>query len=187
MNDFALHTDEELFELVKSNNESAFRALYQRYNKRIYGYCYRVVGVRNIADDVYQSVFTSVYEKRNSFTGGNFASWIFTIARNYSLKATQRQKLHQRNLIPIEDYSDYLADENDKTGDDIYIKDALRAAIAALNDDFREVIELRYFDGLSYDEIAETLGIGISLAKIRIFRAKQQLQKSLTPYIHEQQ
>jgi RNA polymerase sigma factor (sigma-70 family) len=183
--DYALHSDEELFELVKSNDERAFRALYQRYSRRVYAYCLRVVGIRTAADDVFQSVFTAVYEKRDSFTGGNFASWIFTIARNFSIKASKRQKRALITNAPIDDYTDYLPDEHDRTGDDVIIKQALRAAIAQLGDDFREALELRYYEGLAYEEIAETLGIGLSLAKVRVFRAKQQLQKIMAPYIRE--
>lgn len=187
MNEYALQTDEQLFELVKENDERAFRALYQRYSKRIYAYCLRVIGTRTAADDVFQSVFTAVYEKRSSFIGGNFASWIFTIARNFSIKASKRQKLALTTTSSIDDYTDYLPDEDDRTGDDIIIKQALRKAIAELTDDFREALELRYYEGLSYEEISETLNIGLSLAKVRVFRAKQQLQKIMAPYIHENQ
>lgn len=187
MNEYALQTDEQLFELVKENDEHAFRALYQRYSKRIYAYCLRVIGTRTAADDVFQSVFTAVYEKRSSFIGGNFASWIFTIARNFSIKASKRQKLALTTTASIDDYTDYLPDEDDRTGDDIIVKQALKKAIAELSDDFREALELRYYEGLSYEEISETLNIGLSLAKVRVFRAKQQLQKIMAPYIHENQ
>ncbi|GAB1429950.1 sigma-70 family RNA polymerase sigma factor [Ignavibacteria bacterium] len=185
MSDYALNSDEELFNLVKKNDERAFRALYQRYSKRIYAYCLRIVGVRTAADDVFQTVFTAVYEKRETFTGGSFSAWIFTIARNFSLKARNQQKVVLSKIEALDNYTDYLPDESDHTGDDIYIRDALRAAIASLSEEFRETIELRYFEELSYEEIAEVLGIGIPLAKIRVFRAKQQLQKILTPYIRE--
>ncbi len=187
MNDYALHTDEELFELVKENDERSFSTLYKRYSKRVYAYCLRVIGTRTAADDVFQSVFTAVYEKRSSFVGGNFASWIFTIARNFSIKASKKQKAALVNYSSIDDYTDYLPDESDRTGDDIIVKQALRKAIAELGEDFREALELRYYEGLSYEEIAVTLNIGLSLAKVRVFRAKQQLQKIMAPYIHENQ
>lgn len=185
MSDYALNSDEELFNLVKKNDERAFRTLYQRYGKKIYAYCLRIVGARTTADDVFQTVFTAVYEKRETFIDGSFSAWIFTIARNFSLKARKQQKYALSKSEDLDEYSDYLPDESDRTGDDVFVRDALRAAIASLSEEFRETIELRYFEGLSYDEIAEVLGIGISLAKIRVFRAKQQLQKILTPYITE--
>jgi RNA polymerase sigma-70 factor (ECF subfamily) len=174
-------TDEELFALVRHNNEPAFRVLYRRYDKRLFAYCFRALGDKKAAEDVFQTIATTVYEKREHFTGGNFAGWLFTIARNYCLKFKQRQRYNDS----IDDVAFGISDESDRTGEDILLKEALRKAIAVLADDFREALEMRYFDGLSYDEIAHALNISVALAKVRVFRAKKMLQAQLLPYIKE--
>lgn len=179
--ELSTRTDEELFAFVRHNDEQAFRVLYRRYDKRLFAYCLRALGDREAAEDVFQTIATTVFEKREHFTGGNFAGWLFTIARNYCLKHRQRQR-HTEN---IDDVAYTMADEADRTGDDILLKQALKDAITALQDDFRDALEMRYFDGLSYDEIAQALDISVALAKVRVFRAKKMLQNHLLPYIKE--
>ena len=70
----------------------------------------------------------------------------------------------------------------DTVFDDFRFKEIINEALLQLPDEFREVIELRYFDELSYDEIADLLKISLSLVKVRIFRAKTILEKSLENY-----
>ncbi len=179
--DLSKKTDEELFAFIRRNDEQAFRTLYRRYDKRLFAYCLRALGDRKAAEDVFQTIAATVYEKREHFTGGNFAGWLFTIARNYCLKYKQRQ----RHTEQIDDVAYSLSDESDRTGEDVLLHEALRDAIATLAVDFRDALEMRYFDGLSYDEIARALDISVALAKVRVFRAKKMLQSHLLPYIKE--
>ncbi len=175
-------TDEELFTLVREHNDDkAFRELYRRYDRRLFAYCLRVMKVQEAAEDAFQTVMTSVFEKRASFLGGNFAAWLFTIARNQCLNIKQKYK----PTTDIDDISYSLQDKNDTTGDDILLNDALKQAIAALPEEFREPLELKHFDGFPYEEIATMLKISVSLAKVRVFRAKKMLQQTLAPYLRE--
>lgn len=175
-------TDEELFALVRENNDDkAFRALYRRYDKRLFAYCLRAMQTRHAAEDVFQSVMTLVFEKRASFTGGSFAAWLFTIARNQTLNHKQKQRI----TTDIDDLAYSLGDEDDKTGEDMLLSEALKKAVAALPDDYRDALELKHFDGLQYEEIAQALNISLSLAKVRVFRAKKMLHRALSPYLRE--
>jgi RNA polymerase sigma factor (sigma-70 family) len=175
-------TDEELFALVREQtNELAFRTLYRRYDKRLFAYCFRAMKTREAAEDVFQSVMTLVFEKRASFTGGSFPAWLFTIARNQTLNHKQKQRI----TTDIDDVEYTMSDESDRTGEDVLLADALKNAIASLPTEFREALELKHFDGFQYEEIATLLGISLSLAKIRVFRAKKLLHEKLTPYLHE--
>jgi RNA polymerase sigma-70 factor (ECF subfamily) len=181
---YTLQTDEELFALVRDNNdEHAFRALFRRYDKRLYAYCLRALGSTDDAKDAFQTIALTVFEKRAAFSGGSFAAWVFTIARNLCLKAI-RQRKHN-----VEITEDVLSSQENELqhSDDFLLRDALRESISKLSEEFREVLALRYFDELSYDQIATILGIGESLAKIRVFRAKKQLQTMLSPLLSELQ
>ncbi len=175
-------TDEELFALVRENaSEQAFRTLYRRYDKRLFAYCLRAMQTREAAEDVFQSVMALVFEKRQSFSGGSFAAWLFTIARNQTLNHKQKQRI----TTDIDDIAYSMSDESDRTGEDVLLSDALKQAISTLPEDYREALELKHFDGFAYEEIAHMLNISLSLAKVRVFRAKKMLQESLAPYLRE--
>jgi RNA polymerase sigma-70 factor (ECF subfamily) len=176
-----LLTDEELFRLVRENNdEQAFRTLFRRYDKRIYAYCLRALGNHEEAEDMFQTISMTVYDKRSSFSDGSFAAWLFTIARNYCLKALRGRKHH------AELNEEMMVEEVDSSyKQDFLLRAALEKAIAQLPEEFREALELKYFDDLAYEDIAKALNIGVSLAKVRVFRAKKLLQQSLSPILNE--
>ena len=95
--------------------------------------------------------------------------------------ATIRNRKNQTEFI-----EESFPFENAEThGQDFLLTEALRKAISKLSDEFRDALELRYYDDLSYEEIAETLGITVALAKVRVFRAKKQLTKTLSPILGE--
>jgi RNA polymerase sigma-70 factor (ECF subfamily) len=175
-------TDEDLFALVREKaDEQAFRTLYRRYDKRLFAYCLRAMKTRESAEDVFQSVMTLVFEKRASFSGGSFAAWLFTIARNQTLNHKQKQRI----TTDIDDIAYSISDESDRTGEDVLLSDALKKAISSLPEEFREPLELKHFDGFQYEEIADMLKISLSLAKVRVFRAKKMLHEALKPYLRE--
>ena len=178
---FELLSDEEIFAAVREkNDEHAFKTLYRRYDKRIYSYCLRALGNQDDAQDVFQTVAMTIYDKRHSFVEGSFAAWLFTITRNYCLKAIRNRKTSTELNEEI-----HTPDLIDSHSADFLLKDALQTAINTLPEDFREALELRYFDDLSYEDIALTLNITVSLAKVRVFRAKKLLTTHLSPILDE--
>jgi RNA polymerase sigma-70 factor (ECF subfamily) len=184
-------TDEELFTEVRENNsEAAFNVLYKRYDKRLFAYCLRATASQDAAKDAFQAVISTVFEKREQFTGGSYAAWLFTIARHHVMKVSKRQ---QRDLVQnkeIDDEFDALTPSDDGENSherDFLLQASLERAINQLPDDLREAFELKFYDGLQHEEIADTLKISLSLAKVRVFRAKQQLRELLTPIFKELQ
>lgn len=178
---FELLSDEEVFTAIREkSDEQAFKTLYRRYDKRIYAYCLRALGNQDDAQDVFQTVAMTIFDKRHSFVEGSFAAWLFTITRNYCLKAIRNRK--DVAELNEEIHSPEVVDSHST---DFLLKDALQTAINTLPEEFREALELRYFDDLSYEDIAQTLGITVSLAKVRVFRAKKQLTTQLSPILDE--
>lgn len=173
---YTTQSNEELFALFKEKkDERAFDTLYDRYNKRLYAYCFTIVRDREAAEDIFQTVMANVFQKRESFTGGNFEAWLFTIARNLCLKANRSKK----TVVPVEDIDNVLVDTSDAPDKDVFLSEALTAAIDSLPEEFSQPIMLRYFGDFSYDEIADTIGISLSLVKVRLFRAKKLLASKL--------
>lgn len=181
--DYIRSTDDELFVLLRQGDEQAFRTLYRRYDKRLFAYCLRVLGNRQGAEDAFQTIIMVMYEKRESFTGGNFAAWLFTIARTTSIKAVQRQSAASKSTAPIDNALESL--QSLRTDDDVFLREAVQAAVTQLQEEYREPLQLRYFDGFSYEQIATIVGISVAAAKVRVFRAKKMLQPVLAAYMQE--
>lgn len=180
-------TDEELFAAVRDNNDQkAFSEIYRRYSRRIFAYCLQIVKNYELAQDVFQTTMGSVYEKRRYFVGGNFSSWIFTIAKNNCISAWKKQD-ELSSLIALDDVEAVISDGSDPLARDVMLNDALMKAIASLGADYRDAIELRYIQDLKFEQIARLRNISLPLAKIRVARAKQKLQEILSPYFKEWQ
>ncbi len=172
-------SDEELFELVQQDNErQAFQELYQRYSRRVFSYCLRAMDTREDAEDVFQTVVMNIYAKRDSFKGGSFVAWLMTITRNQCLMG----KRNKRITRDIDEMVDVLESSNNEAKQDFALNEAVRESIAALPEEFREAVEMKYFDDFSYEQIAKATGASLSLVKVRLFRAKKMLLKMMTPY-----
>ena len=180
---YELLSDEDVFALVRDqNDEQAYRALYRRYDKRIYAYCLRALGNPEDARDVFQTIYMTIYDKRESFSYWSFAAWLFTITRNMCLKTLRNRKQTTEFIEEMHE-----PEERESHSQDFLLREQLQKAINQLPTEFKEALELRYFDDLSYEEIAETLEISVSLAKVRVFRAKKQITKILSPILDELQ
>lgn len=167
-------TDEDLFLLLQNdNNMSAFNILYTRYSKKVFSYCLAVFRDEDKAKDIFQIVMSSIFEKKHLFKGGSFIAWLMIITRNQCLM----EKRNTKNNVEIEKFENYLVYETNEQ--DIFLKEKIKEIIDTLGSDYKDVIELKYYSDLTYEEIAETLNISESLVKVRLFRAKNLLIKKM--------
>ncbi len=180
---YQCQTDEALLTLIQQRDEAAFDELYRRYDRRLYAYCLAATKNRQVAEDIYQSTLMTVFQKAEQFKGGNFAGWMFTIARNNCLLSVR----NQLQTTDIDDAGYALAAPERGPDKDIFFAEALNKAIAALPEEFRAAFELKYRDGFAYHEIAQRLDISMALVKVRIHRAKKMLRTSLQPYLSDEE
>lgn len=176
--------DEELFsklsEKDKSESEKAFLELYNRYASRVYSYCNRILDNKEDAQDVFQETFIRFYESAKvERIMTNVPGFLLRIARNlcFNFKRVRRQN------VTIEDYMHF--EEYSKSHERDELLELIKLALTGLSDDLREAFVLREYEGMSYVEISDFLGISIALVKVRIFRAKQKIREFLAPYIAE--
>ena len=168
-------TDEEIAVLAKrfrENNAEAFRALYRHFNQLVYRFCYRMLQSEQQAKDAFQETFIKVYEHREDFRGGNFPAWLFSIARRSCLNAIRARK---EVLEFNEDYHVSIFERSS----DFELKNQIEKALSSLPEALREAFILREYEEQSYQEIAELTKIDVSLAKVRVFRARTLLRKLL--------
>lgn len=176
----AEQTDEDLMGRFQEGNENAFVELYDRYNRRLYGYCVKMLQDKVLAEDLFQEIFIRVSRKRHHFRGGNFSGWLFAIARNQCLNALRDTVNH----TSLEDVSGGLMAPDKELYDET--SEILRDAIEALPEEMREALVLRVYSGFSYQEISEITGAKLATVKVRIHRAKLKLHDMLKSYFSDQ-
>jgi RNA polymerase sigma-70 factor (ECF subfamily) len=163
---------------LRKGSAEAFRILYDKYNKKVYRFCLRMLGDVELAEDAFQETFIKVYENRQDFRGKNFAAWLFTIARHTSLNMIRARKTH-------ESFDETFHAKKPARVSDVGAKDFIQRAMSMLPVALREALILREYEECSYKEIAVILDIDLSLAKVRVHRARLQLRKLLKPLVKE--
>lgn len=163
-------SDSELIARTRDGDADAFGEIVRRYQGFVYRQAWGYLRDDEAAKDAAQEVFVTAYEGiRYLREESALRQWLYRICRNRCLNVARRQKL-ERKLRP---------EPPDKVDSDVTLQVTLREMIACLDDPYREVVILRYYNDLTYDEIAEVLNISISNVKIRLFRAKKTLKTML--------
>ena len=178
-------TDEELVAAFQDGDASAFDQLVRRWDRRIHGAIYRVVGADDDARDLCQEAFLKAYRGLSTFKReARFSSWLYQIALNVCRDRLRRRRGRIAvSLDEIDEGSDArLRASTPSPLDLVEARDLSRmveAAMATLSADEREVIVLKEYQGLTFPEIAETLEVPLSTVKTRLYRGLAQLRHRL--------
>ncbi|MCX6155136.1 MAG: RNA polymerase sigma factor [Candidatus Kapabacteria bacterium] len=179
---FSKYSDLELILALKSGKkdaELAFAEIYSRYSQRIYAYCLRVTGSHEEAKDIFQECFLKFYNSVNGIEKmDNLPAYLIKISRNIALNLQRDQQVN----IRIEDYN---VSVNDSGYEQREMMDLIAKALDLLNFDFREAFVMRMYQGLSYNEISEIVGVGADIIRNRVWRAKEKIKVILDPYLKE--
>jgi RNA polymerase sigma-70 factor (ECF subfamily) len=151
------------------------------HSARVYRLAYRLTGNRQDAEDLTQDVFVRVFRSLDSFQPGNFAGWLHRITTNLFLDRARRAA-----RIRMDGFADGA--ESQLLGNHVLPEDAVHdagfdpdveAALASLPEKFRVAVVLCDVEGLSYDEIADVLGVKVGTVRSRIHRGRTQLRDAL--------
>jgi len=166
-------SDEELVSLYQYGNDKAFDVLLNRHKKRLYSYILFIVKNDERAEDLFQETFIKAIMtiKQGRYTEtGKFASWILCIAHNQIIDSFRQGKSESNVFSNEDDERDWLNDTNltDTTIEDQIIanqiQEDIRTLINYLPANQQQMIHLRYYNDLSFREIAEITGISINTA-----------------------
>lgn len=179
-------TDEELVSSCLAGDRSAFDLLVLRWDRKIQGAIYRIMGSEDDARDLCQEAFLKAYRGLGAFKGeARFSSWLYQIALNLCRDRMRRRKgrtLVSLDAMEADGQAPVLRD--DTTALDIALtKDVarhVRAAVMALAEDQREVIVLKEYEGLTFQEIADVLDLPVSTVKTRLYRGLDKLKERLS-------
>ncbi|HEY3266732.1 MAG TPA: sigma-70 family RNA polymerase sigma factor [Armatimonadota bacterium] len=160
----------------------AFDVLVECYQRRLYNYCYRMVGNAEDACDVTQEAFVRAYRNIATFRVGEpFAPWLYRIAHNLCIDHLRRKP----NTLSLDVEMDEGRDPKDRcagpedAAQESETRRLINAAIADLPEKYRSVMLLRHGRGMPLEEIAETLGIPLNTVKVHLHRAREQMRQRL--------
>ncbi len=172
--------DPELIRRVAGKDRRAFETLYERYARRLHRYLGRLIPHPQVTEEVLDDVMVVVWQNASRFNhASKVSTWIFGIAHNKALKA--RARLSGR--MSEQPVSDRHAADGDGP-EDATIRGELGRAVAqsleALSAEQRAVVELTFYQGRSYQEIAEIVHCPVNTVKTRMFHARRRLAPLLT-------
>jgi RNA polymerase sigma-70 factor (ECF subfamily) len=177
-------SDEELVEACRAGETSAFDILVARWEDRIRGAAYRVLGSEDEARDVAQEAFLKAYRGLAAFKQeARFSSWLYQIALNLCRDRLRRRKT--RATVSLEELGEtgpVMVETQPSAHERLQQLDlarTVRRAIEALPEEQREVVVLKEYQGLTFLEIAQALEVPVSTVKTRLYRGLGQLRLRL--------
>lgn len=180
-----LNLDDD-FSLVKrfiDGDESVFAVLVQRHKEKVRNIIYLTMNSSNSVDDIAQDVFLTVYRNLNNFRfESQFTTWLYRVTVNKCKDHMRKIKI--RNIFSPINEAESKADDSIPT-ENTDISGLVQKAISRLPEKLRVPLLLKDIEGMSYQEIAETVQCEIGTVKSRIFRAREGLKNLLKPYEEE--
>ena len=187
-------TDSELVVRILDGDHELYVEIVNRYQGRLVNFLNRLLRNLEAAHDVAQDVFLKVYKALDRYDPKyKFSTWIFRVAHNQAIDEIRKRRIKWVSLqrrdssddsqyeweIPDHDASPYRDLRNRERGSAIY------DAIDGLPEDYRELVVLRHYGELSYDEIAQLKEMPLGTVKNKLFRGRQMLKEQLTEYLGE--
>lgn len=181
--------DRILIIAARNGEPKAFEKLMQRYRKSVYYSLLKMVRNEEDAEDLTQEAFAKAFSSIQNFDAKySFSTWLFRIATNNCIDFIRKKKLQtlsihagndSGNSAPgVTDVRDEALNPNEKMLSD-QRKKMVHDAVEKLSPRYRQLIELRFFEELSYEEIAETLQLPLGTVKAQLHRAKELLNSMM--------
>lgn len=201
-------SDRDLVELARAGDTTAFTRLVSRHSRQIYRLALRMMGNESDAEEVLQEAFLSAFEKLGEFRGDSaFNSWIYRIAANSALMRLRRKRRAPDTVTLGEPGAPSISElpAGPNFGDDgsyaepprsdwslradealhnAQLGGAIEKAVANLPEDYRVVFLLKDVDGLSNEQIADSLSLSVPAVKSRLHRARLALREQLGEYFN---
>ena len=175
--------DRELTLAFQAGDKGAYQAIYDRHHARVHGVCRRMLINRDDAEEAAQETFLRVYQALGRFNGRyQLGAWVTRIATNVCLDHLRAKTRRGGDLAALELSELDLSTNEDEGPEGLVVRNSegwrVRKVIASLPPLHRAAIVLRDFEGLSYDEVAMTLGISDQQVKALLHRARQRFKRS---------
>ncbi|MBP6003282.1 MAG: RNA polymerase sigma factor [Pyrinomonadaceae bacterium] len=183
---FKNFTDEQLVEMAVSQDPDAFGEIVRRWERKIFALCFGMLGREDDARDAAQEAFIAAYRNLKNFRGeARVSSWLHRIAVNQCLTTKRRYKSRAEDLLDDDDGSEdrvFVAAPQyspSRTAEKAERLTIVRQAVVTLPTELRQVIVMKEFEEMTFQEISETLELPLSTVKSRLYTALKQLKMKL--------
>jgi len=184
-------SDERLVEIALDGDEEAYGVIVRRYQRRLAAFLSQLVGDMELARELSQEAFVRAWSALERFDPRyRFSTWLFRIAHNLGIDHLRRRRLHTMPLYRTDSDGDevevVIADAaKDPLGhlENRVLASELREVIDGLRPEYRELVLLRHFAGLSYQEIADFMGMPLGTVKNKLFRAHSVLRSASADFL----
>ncbi len=184
--------DTDLVDQAKRGDRDAFRTLFERYHRRAYALAFGVLRHQDDALDVVQDAFIKAHKYLDKFEGSSsFYTWLYRIVMNLAIDHLRKH----RRVRPVELDEQSLEDADDgllprllggnpgRALMDKQIRARIDQALGELSENHRSVLVMRELEGLSYEEMAQTMGCSKGTIMSRLFHARKNMQKRLADLV----
>jgi RNA polymerase sigma factor (sigma-70 family) len=173
-----VYTEENLIAALKNREKDAFEYLYHNYKGALFTVVLQIVHDKDVASDVLQEAFIIAWKNIGKYETekGRLFTWLYNVTRNCAINVTRSKNFKiQLQNDSIDNCVNYI---DEKASDGININQiGLRKEVHKLREDYRNVLELAYFNGLTHEEIAKVLNIPVGTVKTRLRNALIELRK----------
>lgn len=175
-----IYTEPELVARLQQQDPAAFNYLYEKYSGALYSIILQVIPENETASDLLQEVFVSIWKKIGMYdaTKGRLFTWMLNVSRNAAIDKL-RSKTYKNNLQNREFDSSVHISTGNTTSTLNTDTIGLRKMVNNLKQEYKEVLELSYFQGFTHDEVSKLLGIPLGTVKTRIRTALTFLRQNM--------
>lgn len=174
-----METDAEIIALVLNGKTQAFERIVERYKHRCVRYAFRFLGDMDEAEDVTQETFVRAYKSLDKLVSHDrFGAWLFQILINRCRSSFDQKARQERWLQPMENIEE-IVDPLTEAPAAFRQSDNLEDLLQKLGSVYREALILKYIDDMTYDEMSEVTGVGVSALKMRVKRGMNMLRDRL--------
>ena len=175
--------DEDLMQLVQRGDPRAFELVYDRHSGAAFSLAYRMVGRGNVAEDVVQEAFLSIWRSgaRYERARGSVRTWVLGIVHHRAIDQLRRSSVHDKRRASDEGLEERL-ESGERTDNEVARREeaaSIRSAMDTLPADQSHVIELAYFGGFTHTEIADILETPVGTVKGRMRLGLEKLRNQL--------
>ncbi len=179
-------TDEQIVELAVNENPDAFGEIVTRWERKIFALCFGMLNREDEAKDAAQETFIAAYKNLSKFRGdAKVSSWLHRIAVNQCLTKKRREKTRSENFLDESDSAEqkFFAAPKNKMPSNLAEQterlQAIRQAVNSLPEDLKQVIVMKEFEDMTFQEISDATDMPLSTVKSRLYTALKQLRMKL--------